>query len=110
MNGIRAYSVDETDLPGHISLYRIFPEMAVDEDGRSNIYSFDDIKELLSIHGFEHSVVVENDMRFETRVGSAVNYLQGQSDVGKWTGALSSREAMFFFERASDAIAFRLTS
>lgn len=108
--GITAFTMKDEDYMGHTSLYRLLPEVAADEDGVSSHLSDDDLIVKLADMGFEHMVKIENDNRLERRVREASDYFAELSSVEEWTGAISRHDALFFFRRPTDAVAFKLTS
>ncbi len=108
--GITAFTMHDENYVGHTSLYRLLPEIAADEDGVTSNLSDDDLIYRLATMGFEHMVKIENDNRLEKRVAEAAEYFTTLSSVDEWTGAISRDDALFFFKRPTDAVAFKLTA
>ena len=108
--GITAFTMHDENYVGHTSLYRLLPEIAADEDGITSNLTDDDLVMKLATLGFEHMVKLENDNRLDRRVKEAADYFASISSVDEWTGAISRDDALFFFKRPTDAVAFKLTT
>lgn len=109
-NGITAFTVHEEDLHHHISLYRLIPELALDEDGVTSLLSDEDLMDRLAKLGYRHVVTIPNDRRLADRVKSGSDYLAELCSESNWTGAIVQKDAMFFFDKPADATAFELTA